>query len=114
MKTIEQLKDSVSFHWETVNDFNKRIVGTLEISASMTVDMQTLKRYGGIEEHAKDKIKEKIIRDLYEDGRHVMSEMLVDLARCEPWGIEFGQKMNEVIALAKRIQPGLLPNTNTQ
>ncbi len=108
----EELKSKINFSFKDDGP-RTRVTATLVIGSSLEYDRREIASYNNgnraIDE-IKERLREEIIRELYEDQRRGMHDALMDLAMCNP--VDFSAQAaarEKVFQMAKRQIPSL-PN----
>jgi hypothetical protein len=112
--TADELKSRIRFERREVGVGLLIVTATLELSATMEIDRRCLDGYSDshrVLNEIEDKLRETLIRRIYEDQRHDLYDALMDLFKVSPMDFTALSAARERALKAARMQR---PNTKVR
>ncbi len=97
----EEIRSKIGFKQRTNAFGNIRLIGGIEFAAEIGVDPY----YPEAIEHAKEHIKERILRNIFEDQRRELVEAMQDFLLANPMDYAAIDKARERLMKAAKYQP---------
>lgn len=102
----EELKSKIQVETQDAESNQVRIVGKLEVRAVMYYDRQALalsQDAGAVLDEIKERIREMIMRHIYDDQRRELSDALLELFKANPLDYSAMEAArNKILKAAKR------------
>ncbi len=97
----EEIRAKIGFKFDPSSRGTTRVIGSILFSAGVTVDNNIL-HFGNAIEASKDSVREKILRNIFEDQRRELYEALADLTRAIPlYDLAIQDAMERLLKAAK-------------